>query len=46
MPGVNISSDTPYQVKGCILSMLERLDDEFTKILQVEDCHSTDYVEK
>lgn len=36
----------PYRIKGCVLSMVERLDDEFTKILQNADCHSTDYVEK
>ncbi|CDW60000.1 eukaryotic translation initiation factor 3 [Trichuris trichiura] len=36
----------PWKLRGCVLSVLERLDDEFTKILQDADCHSTDYVEK
>lgn len=43
----NLSDATkPYTVKGNLLALLERLDDEFTKVLQNADCHSTDYVEK
>uniref|UniRef100_A0A5S6QPV4 Eukaryotic translation initiation factor 3 subunit C n=1 Tax=Trichuris muris TaxID=70415 RepID=A0A5S6QPV4_TRIMR len=38
--------ELPWKLRGCVLSVLERLDDEFTKILQDADCHSTDYVEK
>ncbi len=43
----NLSDPTkPYLIKGNLLALLERLDDEFTKVLQNADCHSTDYVEK
>ncbi|VDP25565.1 unnamed protein product [Soboliphyme baturini] len=41
-----IDDSRPYRIRSCILTMLERLDDEFTKILQDADCHSTEYVEK
>ncbi|KRX58152.1 Eukaryotic translation initiation factor 3 subunit C [Trichinella sp. T9] len=43
----NLTDSTlPYQIHACLVSVFERLDDEFTKILQDADCHSTDYVEK
>ncbi|KRY93188.1 Eukaryotic translation initiation factor 3 subunit C [Trichinella pseudospiralis] len=43
----NLTDPTlPYQIHACLVSVFERLDDEFTKILQDADCHSTDYVEK
>ena len=32
------------RIIGNILTMAERLDDEFTKLLQHTDAHSTDYV--
>ena len=35
-----------YKVNGCVLTMINRLSTEFTKILQDSDCHSTDYVDK
>ena len=31
---------------GNVLTMAERVDDEFTKLLQHTDAHSTDYVTK
>jgi len=31
-------------VRGCPLVTVERMDDEFTKMLQGCDCHSTEYV--
>ena len=34
------------KIQGNVLTMLERADDEFTKILQSTDAHSTDYVNK
>eukprot|EP00731_Ephydatia_muelleri_P022471 Em0015g54a len=43
----NISNVTqPFVVHGDALVLIERLDDEFTKILQNTDAHSTDYVHK
>lgn len=36
----------PYQVRGCLLTALERLDDEFTKLLKECDPHSNEYVER
>jgi translation initiation factor 3 subunit C len=34
------------QITGSLVAILQRLDDEFTKILQQADCHSNDYIEK
>lgn len=36
----------PYKIKGCILTVAERLDDEFTKFLKECDPHSNEYVER
>ncbi|XP_013399925.1 eukaryotic translation initiation factor 3 subunit C isoform X2 [Lingula anatina] len=36
----------PYLVRGCILTVVERMDEEFTKMLQGCDAHSTEYVER
>ncbi|RUS82412.1 hypothetical protein EGW08_009864 [Elysia chlorotica] len=36
----------PYKIRGCILTMVERLDEEFTKMLQACDAHSTEFVER
>ena len=36
----------PYRVRGCILTVMERLDEEFTKMLQACDAHSTEFVER
>jgi translation initiation factor 3 subunit C len=36
----------PYKVKACILTLIERLDDEFTEILQNTDSHGNEYVER
>jgi translation initiation factor 3 subunit C len=38
--------DEPLIVKGSILVLLERLDDEFVRILQNTDAQSTDYVDR
>ena len=35
----------PYRVHGLPLALIERMDDEFTSILQNTDAHSPDYVE-
>ncbi|CAH0402772.1 unnamed protein product [Chilo suppressalis] len=36
----------PFTVRGCLLTALERLDDEFTKLLKECDPHSNEYVER
>jgi translation initiation factor 3 subunit C len=36
----------PYKLRGCILTAVERLDDEFIKLLKECDPHSNDYVER
>lgn len=36
----------PYRVRGCILTIVERMDEEFTKMLQACDAHSTEYVDR
>ncbi|XP_025093059.1 eukaryotic translation initiation factor 3 subunit C-like isoform X2 [Pomacea canaliculata] len=36
----------PYRVRGCILTVMERVDEEFTKMLQACDAHSTEFVER
>lgn len=38
--------DQPYVVSGSIIVFIEKLDEEFTKILQATDAHSTEYVNK
>lgn len=40
------AEDQPVRVVGNVLTMAERVDDEFTKLLQNTDAHSTDYVTK
>ncbi|CAI9724313.1 translation initiation factor 3 subunit C [Octopus vulgaris] len=37
---------SPYRVRGCILTTVERMDEEFRKMLQGCDPHSTDYIER
>ncbi|XP_059146411.1 eukaryotic translation initiation factor 3 subunit C-like isoform X2 [Physella acuta] len=50
--GENISEESeqldkaPFRIRGCILTMVERLDEEFTKMLQACDAHSTEFVER
>lgn len=36
----------PYRVRGCVLTVVERMDEEFTKMLQACDAHSTEYVDR
>ena len=36
----------PYKLRGCIYSTVERMDDEFTKMLQACDAHSPEYIER
>ncbi|WAR03841.1 EIF3C-like protein, partial [Mya arenaria] len=50
--GANITEDTesleksPFLVRGCILTVVERMCEEYTKMLQACDAHSTEYVER
>ncbi|KAM8960114.1 eukaryotic translation initiation factor 3 subunit C isoform 1-T1 [Pelodytes ibericus] len=37
--------DQPIRVRGCILTLVERMDEEFTKIMQNTDPHSQEYVD-
>lgn len=36
----------PFYVRGCTLTAVERLDDEFTKLLKESDPHSNEYVDR
>ncbi|XP_068099963.1 eukaryotic translation initiation factor 3 subunit C-like protein isoform X2 [Hyperolius riggenbachi] len=38
-------TDQPLRVRGCILTLIERMDEEFTKIMQNTDPHSQEYVD-
>ncbi|KAJ8953657.1 hypothetical protein NQ314_007264 [Rhamnusium bicolor] len=38
--------ESPYRIRGCVLTSVERLDDEFTKLLKECDPHSNEYVER
>ncbi|XP_076653225.1 eukaryotic translation initiation factor 3 subunit C [Halictus rubicundus] len=48
----NVSEDAeefetvPYKIHGCVLTLVERLDEEFTKLLKECDPHSNQYVER
>lgn len=36
----------PFYLRGCVLTAVERLDDEFTKLLKECDPHSNEYVDR
>merc|ERR1719447_1089564 len=36
----------PYRVRGCILTVVERTEEEYNKVLQSLDAHSTEYVDR
>lgn len=36
----------PYKIHGCVLTLVERLDEEFTKLLKECDPHSNEYVDR
>ncbi|KAL1109986.1 hypothetical protein AAG570_014065 [Ranatra chinensis] len=50
--GENISEENecydkqPYRIRGCILTIVERLDEEFIKLLKECDPHSNEYVQR
>ena len=37
---------TPYRVRGCFLAVVERLNEEFYKVLKGCDAHSNEYVDR
>lgn len=37
---------TPYRVRGCFLAVVERLNEEFHKVLKSCDAHSNEYVDR
>ena len=41
-----IFDKSPYRVHGCVLSLIERMDEEFTKMLQACDAHSPEYIDR
>lgn len=38
--------NAPFYLRGCVLTAVERLDDEFTKLLKECDPHSNEYVDR
>lgn len=36
----------PYKIRGCFLSVVERMDEEFVKVLKSCDAHSHEYVDR
>ncbi|XP_025829124.1 eukaryotic translation initiation factor 3 subunit C-like [Agrilus planipennis] len=38
--------EPPFRIRGCVLTSLERLDDEFIKLLKECDPHSNEYIER
>ena len=38
--------EKPYKVRGCFLSCVERMDEEFVKVLKGCDAHTHEYVER
>merc|ERR1712025_296237 len=41
-----ILDNAPYRVRGCFLAVVERLNEEFYKVLKSCDAHSNEYVER
>lgn len=39
-------ANPPFRIRGCVLTVVERMDEEFTKMLQACDAHSTEYIER
>jgi len=40
------AADKPYRIHGSFLIVVERLDEEFMKILQHTDSHSMEFINK
>jgi len=41
-----VLNTSPYRIRGCALAVVERMDEEFIKMLQGCDAHSPEYVER
>jgi len=41
-----VLEEPPYKVRGCFLNAVERLDEEFIKVLKACDAHSNEYVDR
>jgi len=41
-----VFDQVPYQIRGCVLTIVERLDEEFVKLLKECDPHSNEYVQR
>merc|ERR550534_2284852 len=41
-----VLDEAPYKVRGCFLTAVERLNEEFVKVLKGCDAHSNEYVER
>ena len=41
-----VLEEAPYKVRGCFLTAVERLNEEFVKVLKGCDAHSNEYVER
>jgi len=41
---VAVLQGPPYYIRGCMLTIVERMDEEFIKMLQACDAHSTEYI--
>ena len=39
-------TEKPYTIRGCFLSVVERLDEEFIKVLKSCDAHGNEYVQR
>lgn len=39
-------ANPPFKLRGCVLTIVERMDEEFTKMLQACDAHSTEYIDR
>lgn len=42
----NYTGEPPFRVRGCILRTVETMDDEYIKMLQACDAHSTEYIDR
>jgi translation initiation factor 3 subunit C len=41
-----VFDQAPYHIRGCVLTIVERLDEEFVKLLKECDPHSNEYVQR
>ncbi len=41
-----VFTEAPYKIRGCFLAVVERLNEEFYKVLKGCDAHSNEYVDR